>query len=77
MGGSSGLGSTETEGVIPQFNEDAYLQRVELYTSATTHPDKPKTYQEAGQSPDAKQWMDAMIEEVNTLESHGTWEEVK
>ena len=46
---------------------------VELYTSINL-PDEPKSYESAVSSDSASQWTQAMKEEINSLESRGTWE---
>jgi hypothetical protein len=66
------VGSAETEGDLEAFDQ-AYLESVELYTSANSS-NEPRTYQEAIDSPDSDKWRDAMADELNSLESHGTWE---
>ena len=34
----------------------------------------PKTYKQATKSPNAKQWENAMLEEISSLEKHNTWD---
>src|SRR5947207_2409468 len=42
-------------------------------TSSFEHPNEPKTTEEAHASPQAQQWRDAEIEEINSLNERGVW----
>jgi len=70
VAGTSGLGSTETEGdeakQLEKF-ERTYCHMVELYTSTST-PNEPKSYEDAKASANASKWVSAMKEEIDTLE---------
>jgi len=65
--------STEGETESLKKFEKTYCHMVELYTS-TSLPNEPKTYNEAMSSDSASKWEKAMQEEIDTLESRGTWE---
>ena len=75
VAGTSGLGSAETEGErnsIAKF-EETYCHMVEAYASVT-FPNEPRTFEDAKSSDDSSKWGLAMKEEIDTLESRGTWE---
>ena len=53
--------------------DEAYLQSVELFINENT-AGEPTTYSEAIRAADLEMWQKAMNEEIESLESMGTWE---
>ena len=62
--------STKSEG---ETLDTTYLQSVELFINKHT-AGEPTTYQQAIQASDSDMWQKAMTEEIESLESMGTWE---
>ena len=57
-----------------ELEDEAYLQSVQMY-AASVAPGEPASYQQAISGDNTDNWNAAMNEEIDSLESMGTWKE--
>jgi len=66
------LATTELEGVSQEERDQVYLSQVQLFASSAPSGE-PTTYKEAHASPDSELWIKAMTDELESLQTLGTW----
>ena len=54
----------------------ARLNDYQIYRTETHHDD-PKTFVQAMSTPEKEEWLEAMVEELNTIEDNNTWDLVE